>query len=175
MLLGLHTYSLHLHGMGQNWGGFKLQWEPVWDIFGLMDEAKKLGLDDEERLRLHQRKSSKLMKSLKKWLDRKIKKTDETLTLNLVRNPDILSAVSRSPDRPFCVGFAAETNDLEAYAEAKRRAKGLDMIAANQVSATRGMEADDNALLVIWEGGKETLGMQSKARLAEQLVNLVVE
>ena len=45
MLLGLHTYSLHLHGMGQNWGGFKLQWEPVWDIFGLMDEARKLGLD----------------------------------------------------------------------------------------------------------------------------------
>jgi sugar phosphate isomerase/epimerase len=45
MLLGLHTYSLHLHGMGQNWGGFKLQWEPVWDVFGLMDEAKKLGLD----------------------------------------------------------------------------------------------------------------------------------
>jgi len=45
VLLGLHTYSFHLHGMGQNWGGFKLQWEPVWDIFGLMDEAKKLGLD----------------------------------------------------------------------------------------------------------------------------------
>ncbi|MGD9372497.1 MAG: TIM barrel protein [Desulfobacterales bacterium] len=45
MLLGLHTYSLHLHGMGQNWGGFKLKWEPVWDIFGLMDEAKTLGLD----------------------------------------------------------------------------------------------------------------------------------
>ncbi len=45
MLLGLHTYSLHLHGMGQNWGGFELSWEPVWDIFGLMDEAVKLGLD----------------------------------------------------------------------------------------------------------------------------------
>ena len=45
MLLGLHTYSLHLHGMGQNWGGYKLTWEPVWDIFGLMDEAKKLGLE----------------------------------------------------------------------------------------------------------------------------------
>jgi sugar phosphate isomerase/epimerase len=45
MLLGLHTYSLHLHGMGQNWGGYKLQWEPVWDIFGLMDEAQKLGLE----------------------------------------------------------------------------------------------------------------------------------
>ena len=36
MLLGLHTYSFHLHGMGQNWGGYKLQWEPVWDVFGLM-------------------------------------------------------------------------------------------------------------------------------------------
>ena len=45
MLLGLHTYSFHLHGMGQNWGGHKLKWEPVWDIFGLMDEAVKLGLD----------------------------------------------------------------------------------------------------------------------------------
>jgi len=45
MLLGLHTYSFHLHGMGQNWGGYKLAWDPVWDIFGLMDEAKKLGLD----------------------------------------------------------------------------------------------------------------------------------
>ncbi len=45
MLLGLHTYSFHLHGMGQNWGGHKLQWEPVWDVFGLMDEAKKLSLD----------------------------------------------------------------------------------------------------------------------------------
>jgi sugar phosphate isomerase/epimerase len=45
MLLGLHTYSFHLHGMGQNWGGYKLAWKPVWDVFGLMDEAKKLGLD----------------------------------------------------------------------------------------------------------------------------------
>lgn len=45
MLLGLHTYSFHLHGMGQNWGGFQLAWETVWDIFSLMDEAKKLGLD----------------------------------------------------------------------------------------------------------------------------------
>jgi sugar phosphate isomerase/epimerase len=45
MLLGLHTYSFHLHGMGQNWGGCKLDWEPAWDIFQLMDEAVKLGLD----------------------------------------------------------------------------------------------------------------------------------
>ena len=45
MLLGLHTYSFQLHGMGQNWGGFELGWEPVWDIFGLLEEARKLGLD----------------------------------------------------------------------------------------------------------------------------------
>ena len=108
-------------------------------------------------------------------VDRKIKKTDETLTLKLVRNPDILSAVSRSPDRPFCVGFAAETNDLEAYAEAKRRAKGLDMIAANKVGSDKGFESDNNALLVMWEGGRRMLPMQSKAALAGQLVDLIVE
>lgn len=45
MLIGLHTYSFHLHGMGQNWGGFDLAWDPVWDIFGLMEEALVLGLD----------------------------------------------------------------------------------------------------------------------------------
>jgi hypothetical protein len=39
MLLGLHTYSFHLHGIGQSWGGFKLKWKPVWDIYGLMKEA----------------------------------------------------------------------------------------------------------------------------------------
>lgn len=108
-------------------------------------------------------------------VDRKIKKTDETLTLTLVRNPDILSAVSRSPDRPFCVGFAAETNDLEAYAEAKRRAKGLDMIAANKVGSDQGFESDNNALLVLWEDGRQMLPMQSKAALAGQLVDLIVE
>ena len=106
---------------------------------------------------------------------RKIKKTAETLTLQLVRNPDILSEVSRLAERPFCVGFAAETDDVEAYAEAKRRAKGLDMIAANQVSAGQGIEVDDNALTVIWEGGRERLPMQSKPRLAAQLVNLIVD
>jgi phosphopantothenoylcysteine decarboxylase/phosphopantothenate--cysteine ligase len=108
-------------------------------------------------------------------VDSKIKKTDATLTLTLVRNPDILSAVSRSPDRPFCVGFAAETNDLEAYAEAKRRAKGLDMIAANKVGSNQGFESDNNALLVLWEDGRQMLPMQSKAALAGQLVDLIVE
>jgi len=83
--------------------------------------------------------------------------------------------VSLSSDRPFCVGFAAETNDVEAYAEAKRRAKELDMIAANQVGASQGFEADDNALLVLWEGGRQALARQPKSVLAEQLVNLIAD
>lgn len=108
-------------------------------------------------------------------VDRKIKKTEETLTLELVRNPDILSEVSMSQNRPFCVGFAAETNDVEAYADAKRRAKGLDMIAANQVGVSQGFEADDNALLVLWDGGRQALPMQAKSLLAAQLVDLIVD
>lgn len=107
----------------------------------------------------------------------KIKKgAAETLTLSLVRNPDILAEVAAMREaRPFCVGFAAETQDVEAYAEQKRQAKGLDMIAANQVGASLGFEADDNALLVLWEGGRETLERQSKTRLAARLVDLIVE
>ncbi len=110
-----------------------------------------------------------------KVVDQKIKKTDDTLTLKLVRNPDILSEVSLSPDRPFCVGFAAETNDVEAYADAKRRAKGLDMIAANQVGASQGFETDENALLVLWEGGRQVFPMQPKPVLAGQLVSLIAD
>jgi phosphopantothenoylcysteine decarboxylase/phosphopantothenate--cysteine ligase len=107
--------------------------------------------------------------------EQKIKKTTESLTLELIRNPDILSEVSALPDRPFCVGFAAETHDLESHAEAKLRTKGLDMIAANRVSASQGFEVDDNALLVIWNGGREVLAQQSKPQLAARLVNLIAD
>ncbi|MCW5585408.1 MAG: bifunctional phosphopantothenoylcysteine decarboxylase/phosphopantothenate--cysteine ligase CoaBC [Chromatiales bacterium] len=107
--------------------------------------------------------------------EQKIKKTSETLALELIRNPDILSEVAALPQRPFCVGFAAETDDVEAYAQAKLRAKRLDMIAANRVGASRGFEVDDNALLVIWEGGQQSLPTQPKSRLAAQLVNLIVD
>ncbi len=107
--------------------------------------------------------------------ERKIKKTDEVVTLQLKRNPDILADVAARPDRPFCVGFAAETHDLEDYAESKRRAKGLDMIAANLVGASQGFETDDNALLVIWEGGKVALPTQNKSQLAVELVKLIAD
>jgi phosphopantothenoylcysteine decarboxylase/phosphopantothenate--cysteine ligase len=106
----------------------------------------------------------------------KIKKTgNDGLTLELVRNPDILAEVAALPRPPFCVGFAAETHDVAAYAAEKLRVKGLDMIAANQVSASQGFEMDDNALLVLWDGGSQALPTQSKRQLAGRLVDLIVE
>lgn len=105
----------------------------------------------------------------------KIKKEAQTLSIELTRNPDILAGVARLPARPFCVGFAAETENLERHAEGKRKAKGVDMIAANLVGAGRGFENDDNALLVLWEGGKTQLPEQPKTRLAEQLVFLIAD
>ncbi len=106
----------------------------------------------------------------------KIKKEGtSSLKLELVRNPDILAEVSARAERPFCVGFAAETDDLEAAAESKMRTKGLDMIAANQVSVSRGFGTDDNALLVIWNDGRVALANQPKTQLAVQLVDLIAD
>ena len=106
----------------------------------------------------------------------KIKKTADMLTIDLLRNPDILADVGRLPDGPFTVGFAAETDDLADHAEGKRRAKRVDMIAANLVGQGRlGFESNDNSLLVLWEGGQTQLPLQSKTRLAEQLVAIIAE
>lgn len=106
--------------------------------------------------------------------EQKIKKNDQTPAIELVRNPDILREVAARPDRPFCVGFAAETERVAEHAEAKRRDKRLDMIAANQVGAGQGFEVDRNALLVLWEGGRESLGPDDKSRLAVRLMDLIV-
>ncbi|MBV2091721.1 MAG: bifunctional phosphopantothenoylcysteine decarboxylase/phosphopantothenate--cysteine ligase CoaBC [Candidatus Thiodiazotropha sp. (ex Ctena orbiculata)] len=108
--------------------------------------------------------------------DAKIKKDRESVTLELVKNPDILAEVASLEGAPFCVGFAAETENVEAYAEAKRQAKGLDLIAANQVAAKEGgFESDQNALLLLWHGGREVLPMMSKHQLARQLVERISE
>ncbi|MGD1983189.1 MAG: bifunctional phosphopantothenoylcysteine decarboxylase/phosphopantothenate--cysteine ligase CoaBC [Chromatiaceae bacterium] len=105
----------------------------------------------------------------------KMKKAAKHLALDLARNPDILADVAAGSPRPFCVGFAAETQDLAGYAEQKRRAKALDMIAANDVSASQGFDREDNALLVLWEGGQANLPRQSKSRLAYRLVELIAD
>jgi phosphopantothenoylcysteine decarboxylase/phosphopantothenate--cysteine ligase len=106
----------------------------------------------------------------------KIKKDQAEQTLRLVKNPDILARVAALADGPFTVGFAAETQDLEAHALKKLQDKGLDMIAANLVGGgTGGFERKENALLVLWPGGRESLPLMSKTRLADALADLIVE
>jgi phosphopantothenoylcysteine decarboxylase/phosphopantothenate--cysteine ligase len=103
----------------------------------------------------------------------KIKKTSPDMTLLLERNPDILAAVAAIPGGPFTVGFAAETGDVEARAAEKLRSKDLDMIAANEVGAGMGFEAEDNALHVLWNGGSARLERTLKDRLARRLLAVV--
>jgi phosphopantothenoylcysteine decarboxylase / phosphopantothenate---cysteine ligase len=105
----------------------------------------------------------------------KLKKAVERLTLQLVRNPDILAEVAALPRGPFTLGFAAETEALEVHAEAKLRGKGLNMIAANRVGRGIGFEADDNALLVLWPGGSRSLPTLPKPALAAALTQLIAE
>ncbi len=108
--------------------------------------------------------------------DHKIKKHDgAALVLNLAENPDILATLAAQTVRPFLVGFAAETHDVERYARDKLQRKGLDMIAANQVGGGLGFEAADNALNLYWPDGVAELGRTSKTELAHQLVGKVAE
>lgn len=109
----------------------------------------------------------------------KIKKTreggGETLTVELVRTPDVLAEVAVHPQRPqVVVGFAAETSDVEHYARGKLERKRLDMIAANQVGREGcGFESDDNALTVIDAEAAHALGPAPKTALADALLDLI--
>ena len=105
----------------------------------------------------------------------KIKKSQQELTLELVRNPDILTAVAALKSGLFTVGFAAETHDLEKNAQEKLLAKSLDMIAANQVGPQQGFEQDNNALLVLWQGGRQALALAQKSVLARALIELIAQ
>jgi phosphopantothenoylcysteine decarboxylase / phosphopantothenate---cysteine ligase len=105
----------------------------------------------------------------------KMKKDAPRLTVTLERNPDILAAVCALRPKPLCVGFAAETQDLEAGARAKLAAKGADLIAANLVGAGRGFEVEDNALLVVWRDGARALGPAPKTALAREFVALLAQ
>jgi phosphopantothenoylcysteine decarboxylase/phosphopantothenate--cysteine ligase len=109
-------------------------------------------------------------------LPQKFKKGGAALELTLVENPDVLAEVAALPRRPFTVGFAAETEDVEAHARAKLERKGLDLIAANEVGAGRGFEAADNALLLLWpHGGREHLPRADKRELARALVARIAQ
>jgi len=103
----------------------------------------------------------------------KIKKTAERIELSLERTTDILATVAARPDRPFTVGFAAETHDVESYARGKLLAKRLDLIAANEVGDDKVFDKDDNTLLVLWADGQLQIGPACKTAVAERLVELI--
>jgi phosphopantothenoylcysteine decarboxylase/phosphopantothenate--cysteine ligase len=100
----------------------------------------------------------------------KLKKTEGggPPALKFAQNPDILAGAAAMPGGPYCVGFAAETEDLEANAQDKRRRKGVPLLVGNIGQATFGR--DDNELLLIDAQGTTTLPRASKTRLAAALV-----
>ena len=112
--------------------------------------------------------------------DQKIKKSDSEMSLKLARNPDILATVAALSAGPFCVGFAAETQNLEHYARGKMQNKGLQMIAANQVARKDNavFNSDTNALEVYWpvdqgDTGHASIPSASKIDVAHQLLSLI--
>lgn len=108
----------------------------------------------------------------------KIKKTQDQMALDLVKNPDILATIAEEFPEVFVVGFAAETQDIEKYARGKLEAKNLDMIACNDVSRTDiGFGSDNNAMTVFFrdKAAGVTLEKASKDKIAEQLVALIGE
>jgi phosphopantothenoylcysteine decarboxylase/phosphopantothenate--cysteine ligase len=105
----------------------------------------------------------------------KIKKTSDQISLPLTRTPDILATVAAGTPRPFVVGFAAETQNVERNALAKLAGKKLDMIAANEVGEGLAFDCDENALSVYWPGGGRELARAPKCTLAAELIALIAE
>jgi len=100
----------------------------------------------------------------------KLKKRTSDFTLTLEPAPDILATVASLQPQPFCVGFAAETEHLPQQARKKRLSKGVAMIAANLVGPGLGFDADENSLLLVWEGGELQLEKDTKYRVAVHLI-----
>ena len=107
----------------------------------------------------------------------KIKKSNESLALDLVRTPDILSEVAaQTQGLKLVVGFAAETENVAGYARGKLVAKHLDLIVANRVGvADGGFESDQNAMTAYWHDGERVFTPGAKTRLADELIDLIVE
>lgn len=101
--------------------------------------------------------------------EHKIKKSGDTLALELTPNPDILAEVAARADAPFCVGFAAESRDLDAYAEGKRRGKRLPLLVGNLVGD--GLGSDDNLIVLYDDAGRHPLPRAPKGVLARQIVD----
>ena len=108
--------------------------------------------------------------------DEKIKKQGDEITIKMVKNPDIVAGVAAlNTNRPYVVGFAAETNNVEEYARQKRIRKNLDLICANDVSdANQGFNSDSNALHLFWQDGDKVLPLERKALLGQLLLDEIV-
>ncbi|TCV93511.1 bifunctional phosphopantothenoylcysteine decarboxylase/phosphopantothenate--cysteine ligase CoaBC [Biostraticola tofi] len=108
--------------------------------------------------------------------DDKIKSSGDEITFTLIKNPDIVAGVgSMTQHRPYVVGFAAETRNVEEYARQKRIRKNLDLICANDVSRPgQGFNSDSNALHLIWQDGESRLPLSDKSMLGKQLIEEIV-
>jgi phosphopantothenoylcysteine decarboxylase/phosphopantothenate--cysteine ligase len=105
--------------------------------------------------------------------EQKIKKSAETLELAMQRTTDVLATVAARADRPFVVGFAAETEAVESNARAKLLRKNLDMIAANEVGHDKAFDCEDNQLIVLSRGARHELPRADKLALARGLMGLI--
>jgi phosphopantothenoylcysteine decarboxylase/phosphopantothenate--cysteine ligase len=105
----------------------------------------------------------------------KIKKQGGMVKLELEPAPDIVKSVADMSKRPLVIGFAAETNDVEENARLKLKRKKLDMIAANQVGEDLAFDCEDNALTVLWPGGKSEVARAPKLEVARELIALIAK
>ena len=107
----------------------------------------------------------------------KIKKGQaDTMTLELLKNPDILAGVASLDSAPFTCGFAAETNDLISNAKRKLVDKKIDMIAANHVGGdVGGFDRGDNELTILWHAGEQLIPLTSKRSVAAQLLSVLLQ
>ena len=108
--------------------------------------------------------------------EHKIKKVDgeDQMIIKLVKNPDIVATIAQHPERPFTVGFAAETQDVDVYANKKLVKKNLDMIVANDVSNTNiGFNSDNNAATIFWTEGQRQLDLMTKNQMAKEILDAI--
>lgn len=107
--------------------------------------------------------------------DKKIAKSDGASQLVLELTPDILQDVASLANKPFLVGFAAETHDVLEHAKAKQVKKKLDIIIANQVGSELGFGVDDNEVTMMWPDKSIKLAKMSKKKLARKIIELIQE
>lgn len=103
--------------------------------------------------------------------EQKIKKAEDSMLLTLIKNPDIVSTIANLTKRPFTVGFAAETDNIEDFGLEKLQRKNLDLLFANDARATLG--SDDITATSLWANGREVLGPANKRVVARQMLELI--